>query len=528
VDSRDVLDKLLAAPKRAEYFGALRAWLERQPAGPARDAALARAVEGLKSWPDATRWAPDEWGYALVGGQVHPLWPLVRRVEASFLDEENFKVMFRSPAMATITDLRVKAWSGLPEVVDALFASPHLGNLTALDIGGLGEAGVLALLQSPMLGRLRRLGLGRIDDDLAARLAAEPKLAGLVALEVSLDRLSTASARALLTSPHLQGLTELRLSDLDDEDIAPLVAGFPRLRVLTVGGYHLRPAALQAMFMAPWFAGLEELVLAHTRLDERSSVVLAERLGPRMRTVDLSSTGFADAGVLALARSRRLDALRELRLTNVSLRQAGLLALVRSPQLTRVEVTGFRVWGLLPREALLELIASPRFADHAEHAHWIDLAALLDLSLTADEARVPLPPDARFTLYRPTAWSPWKGSEIRIEADGRMFGRFEYDHSEAVIQRTGQADLAVVRALAAAARRVQFFTLQPDGPDADRDCTRADPKRGHSDGLITVTLGGVTRSLEISGGCFDFPRYRELWDLARRIELLSQASGLEP
>lgn len=98
---RDELDARLGVAPSTEGFAAIRSWIEGQPEGRARDAALARALAGLQRWPDATRWAPEDWVYALARGEVHPLWPLIRRVDASFLDEQKFEAIFSAPAMAT-------------------------------------------------------------------------------------------------------------------------------------------------------------------------------------------------------------------------------------------------------------------------------------------------------------------------------------------------------------------------------------------------------------------------------------------
>lgn len=173
---------------------------------------------------------------------------------------------------------------------------------------------------------------------------------------------------------------------------------------------------------------------------------------------------------------------------------------------------------------LLEVVASPRLVDHPQRDRWRDHAELLDLSLAPDEAQAQVPADAHFTLFRPAPFSPWRGSEIGIDASGRVVGRFDDEHrGNAVEQRSGQVPLAVVRVLIAAARRAQFFTVLPDGPDAD--CASHDPHHGNSLGLVTVTLGGVTRSLDLSYACFSFERMRGIAEFADRIELLSRVYG---
>jgi uncharacterized protein (TIGR02996 family) len=105
------------------------------------------------------------------------------------------------------------AANGLRAVVDA---APRLGRLTALalDDDTVRDAGVDILAASELLGRLTDLNLqnNEITTAGARALAASPRCAGLVELNVSRNGyIGVDGVRALLSSPHLTGLRRLRL-----------------------------------------------------------------------------------------------------------------------------------------------------------------------------------------------------------------------------------------------------------------------------------------------------------------------------
>jgi uncharacterized protein (TIGR02996 family) len=97
-----------------------------------------------------------------------------------------------------------------------LAASPHLGGLTALDLGfnEVEDAGTQALAACPGLAGLTEfdLGLNRIGDGGARALASSPRLSRLGTLNLAGNSVGYAGARALVTSPHLAYLTRLDLS----------------------------------------------------------------------------------------------------------------------------------------------------------------------------------------------------------------------------------------------------------------------------------------------------------------------------
>src|SRR6202140_1564481 len=99
--------------------------------------------------------------------------------------------------------------------IEALTASPHLQNLTYLDLGEkhIGDAGAQALANSPHLQNLTYLNLrgNQIGAAGAQALATSPHLTNLTYLDLWGNQIGAAGAQALATSPHLTNLTYLDL-----------------------------------------------------------------------------------------------------------------------------------------------------------------------------------------------------------------------------------------------------------------------------------------------------------------------------
>jgi hypothetical protein len=104
-----------------------------------------------------------------------------------------------------------------------------------MDLTGVGNAGLEALIQSPHLGALRSLTIGsRITDPGARALAAAPASSRLRSLDLSYNRqLGVAGAEALAASEHLANLEDLSLRDTRIGDRGALaLIGSTRLRAL--------------------------------------------------------------------------------------------------------------------------------------------------------------------------------------------------------------------------------------------------------------------------------------------------------
>jgi uncharacterized protein (TIGR02996 family) len=211
-----------------------------------------------------------------------------------------------------LTDCKIDA-DGLGQIL----ASPHLGELTWLDLGGcpgLGPAGARLLAGCAKLHRLRFLGLAGCQ-------------------------IGAAGLEALVRSPHLKALTEL---DLDGNGLGPAglacllgAACWPRLRSLTLRENNLGDPGARSLAHAPGWASLEGLDLAQNQIGDGGAAALAGAgwLG-RLEVLDLSSNAVGNAGAEALARSAFLGRLHTLDLERNLIGEAGALALGRSGTLT--------------------------------------------------------------------------------------------------------------------------------------------------------------------------------------------------
>jgi hypothetical protein len=145
-----------------------------------------------------------------------------------------------------------------------LVASRHLTGLRTLDLSKsvIGPQGVATLMESPLLGHVTSLSLaGRREiegydwdgvtwtDDVVANvgeegvvaLAASSRLAGVRRLDLSWNRLGDAAVEALARTPHLKGLTELRMAERGR------VEHDPRAHVERQGASPLTPAAVREL-----------------------------------------------------------------------------------------------------------------------------------------------------------------------------------------------------------------------------------------------------------------------------------------
>jgi uncharacterized protein (TIGR02996 family) len=202
-----------------------------------------------------------------------------------------------------------------------VLASPHLGELTWLDLRGcpgLGPAGARLLAGCAKLRQLRFLGLDRCQ-------------------------IGPAGLEALVRSPHLQALTELALvgNGLTPDGLACLAdaACWPGLRSLTLKENQLGDEGAQRLAQAPGWPALEGLDLAQNQVGDGGAAALAGAgwLG-RLEALDLTGNAVGNAGAAALARSAVLPALHSLRLGRNLIGEAGALALGRAATLTGLRV----------------------------------------------------------------------------------------------------------------------------------------------------------------------------------------------
>jgi uncharacterized protein (TIGR02996 family) len=176
----------------------------------------------------------------------------------------------------------------------ALLRSPHLSNLTSLDIQNniIGPAGIAALTEAPQLGRLTALNLRYTSPELEGieRLAAWPRMEHLTSLN-------------------------LRSCFLGDEGLRRLVRGcrVPRLTALDLSNNRLTPAGVQELLAWPGLDGLLDLDLGSNDIgaDALGTLLRSPRLAGLTR---LSTLGIGDPAKVAraVAKAPGLDRLHTL------------------------------------------------------------------------------------------------------------------------------------------------------------------------------------------------------------------------
>jgi uncharacterized protein (TIGR02996 family) len=262
--------------------------------------------------------------------------------------------MARSPLLARLRRLKMYVGEIGEAGVQTLAGSPHLGNLTSLDLscGGppprLGPNCARAVAKSPSLTGLRELVLSAFDlGSAGARaLATSPNLAGLTALDLGICGIGVAGARALASSRRLTRLVRLGLdfNPLGCEGVAAL-AGSPvlaQVEYLGLAGTNLGPQGVRALADSPYLSRLRDLWLGGNTIEVEGVQALAEspRL-PELTFLDLSRTGIGDFGATVLAGAAHLGSLERLLLPEADVGRAGAEALLTSPHLPRLTL-GFR------------------------------------------------------------------------------------------------------------------------------------------------------------------------------------------
>jgi uncharacterized protein (TIGR02996 family) len=115
--------------------------------------------------------------------------------------------MVQSPLLERLTELSLDDpleynWEGAREALEAILATPRLAGLTELSVWGdlAGDEFVPLLARRRWTKRLQSLRLDNLTDAGAARLAAEPKLAGLTSLGIWPGQSLTDAGLATLTA----------------------------------------------------------------------------------------------------------------------------------------------------------------------------------------------------------------------------------------------------------------------------------------------------------------------------------------
>jgi uncharacterized protein (TIGR02996 family) len=202
----------------------------------------------------------------------------------AFLGDDEGLVLLDLPSLPRLTHLNL-ARSQLSVLgLRRLGESGVLESLTSLECGGgtSGFNGVQALLESPHLVALEELKLTRTrlpDSAVATLMLWQPVLARLRALHLAHGTLTQSGLEVLVRAPAVSNLKALDVSFND--------LGVEGVRSLT---------------SSPELGELEELNLSHTYLgDTGVRVMAASPLAGQLQALDLSLNRIGDVGAAALA-----------------------------------------------------------------------------------------------------------------------------------------------------------------------------------------------------------------------------------
>jgi uncharacterized protein (TIGR02996 family) len=200
-----------------------------------------------------------------------------------------------------------------PSGLRALLRSPHLANLTSLDLqtSDLGAAGVGTLTQATQLGRLTCLNLSyaSLGRGWAERLAAWPRLGELTELRLRSCLLGDAGLRRLAAGSRVPRLAALDLfgNGLTPGCVEALLSwpGLDGLTELNLSGNEVGPAALRKLLSSPRLAHLTRLSALGVGAPEEVARVLAEAPGlDRLHTIDVDLGLHGDSPETALLHQR--------------------------------------------------------------------------------------------------------------------------------------------------------------------------------------------------------------------------------
>jgi hypothetical protein len=220
------------------------------------------------------------------------------------------------PALAGLERLTIRASRLAPEALRPLIDATHLTRLTALTLIAQ-QLDATALLSAPHMAGLTALDLswpGATPSDVAPALAGAEHLTRLATLDLSGRLIDAAGAAAMADAAHLSSLRDLRVRLKDAASCAALVGGeaLSGLTALSLAGSPVGDEGAQALAASPHLSNL--------------------------RALDLSSCGLTAAGIAALARSRHLSGLHHLDLRGNTTGRPAIEALARAHHLSGCEL----------------------------------------------------------------------------------------------------------------------------------------------------------------------------------------------
>jgi uncharacterized protein (TIGR02996 family) len=411
---------------------------------------------------------------------------------------EQVGALAQSPHLAGVESLafrvlpHVTAERLRPDHLRGLFASPHLGRLTALDLSACGVEWphVQALLESPLLARLKRLNLGSnygVADRAVRELAQMPAARSLEVLRLGGISLTTTGLRDLLTAPCLTGLTHLDLAPCGGAGRVPTpgpavqaVASplLPRLADLNLSA-ALPAAAALALVRSPHVAQLTALRLRGAAAGDPLALALGEAAAaPALKVLDLSRNKIGPAGATALADSPTLAGLAELTLCDNQLRDTGAKALAASTHLTALTALDVARNGI-GGPGLQALVGSPNLANLTTlvlSGNFIGRATVAALAASPHLGRL-----TRLEL-----------GEASLEADSAraLAGSANLAHVRTLYLKGNRLGDAGVQALAGSPHLARLRELQLDGNGVGKAGAEALAASPHLRRLRTLGLRG--------------------------------------
>ncbi len=261
------------------------------------------------------------------------------------------------------------------EGAGALFRSARLATLTSLHLGnnGLTDEAALALSEAEHL-KLTALDLmsNHLSGTGVAALAGAAHLAGLERLSLYGNPLGHAGAAYLAGAPFARRLRALTLSDcgLGDQAVA-LVCGtaLPALADLHVGWNVVGEQAARALAGNGSLARLETLAVGRGGIGPAVARLLGRASLPGLRTLDVARNPLGPDGVRALLAGPLVGPVRHLELESTELGDEGAKAVAVSPAVANVRWLELRDNRITDRGAIA-LAESP----HLDGVQSLDLS----------------------------------------------------------------------------------------------------------------------------------------------------------
>lgn len=486
------------------------------------------------------------------------------------------------PALTALRRLVLPGWIG-PRGAAVLAESPLLAQLEELDLSNSKpqRAGLAALGRSPHLQLLKKLRLHYSLDSTDAGLALvdTPAWIGLRELDLSTNVLTRATLEGLGRNPALIKLEVLDIGGSRGQGDARFAGfaragGLPGLRVLRINQVQLGDAELVELLGAHRWSGLRELDLSTNKIGPAGAASLARATHlTALERIDLDQNRLGAKGGAALAGAAHLAGLRHLDLTNCEIGEPAttkLLSSLRNPEVlllssnaigdggakaiaARSEWTRLRTLELggnaigpdgavalagATHLATLEkilirgnpvgergwraLVASQPLARFVD-AYWRRQLALLDTTLSPEDAGRKIPSDFEIVLRHGGCHGSCPVFTISVRADGRLDYRGDR-HVTVTGPVQERVDPTRIRLILAA---IDTFLVTEPGryPAPGGGCT---VHVFDTDLSVRITRDGQSAVYTNENICPTAPAHKALFHLAARVGALLDTARWMP